>query len=116
MSKPKRTFTAEFKRDAIALAERGDRSVAQIERDLGLSAGCLRPWRADARRAAAAGTTTDALADQARALQRLRRENARLREEPLLSDPTHHWRMQPAPLERAKPDLIDNHHQLRVLP
>jgi transposase len=45
MSKPKRTFTAEFKRDAIALAERGDRSVAQIERDLGLSGGCLRHWR-----------------------------------------------------------------------
>jgi transposase-like protein len=39
MSKPKRTFTAEFKRDAIALSERGDRSIAQIERDLGLSAG-----------------------------------------------------------------------------
>ena len=34
MSKPKRTFTAEFKRDAIALAEHGDRSIAQIERDL----------------------------------------------------------------------------------
>ncbi|MBA3468029.1 MAG: transposase [Herpetosiphonaceae bacterium] len=81
MSKPKRTFTTEFKRDAIALAERGDHSVAQIERDLGLSAGCLRHWRADARRAAAAGTTTDALADQARELQRLRCENARLREE-----------------------------------
>ena len=44
MSKPKRTFTAEFKRDAIAMAERGDRSVAQIERDLGVSAGCLRHW------------------------------------------------------------------------
>ena len=81
MTKPKRMYTAEFKRDAIALAERGDRSIGQFERDLGLSAGCLRHWRADARRAAAAGTTTDALADQARELQRLRRENARLREE-----------------------------------
>lgn len=81
MSKPKRTFTTEFKRDAIALAERGDRSVAQIERDLGLSAGCLRHWRADARRAAAAGTTPDVVREQGRELQRLRRENARLREE-----------------------------------
>ena len=81
MSKPKRTYTAEFKRDALALAERGDRSVAQIERDLGLSAGCLRHWRADARRAAAAGTTTAALDDQNRELQRLRRDVARLREE-----------------------------------
>lgn len=42
MSKPKRMYTAEFKRDTIALAERGDRSIAQIERDLGLRAGCLR--------------------------------------------------------------------------
>ena len=81
MSKPKRTYTAEFKRDAMALADRGDRSIAQIERDLGLSAGCLRHWRANARRAAAAGTTTDALADHAREVQRLRRENARLHEE-----------------------------------
>ena len=81
MSKPTRTDTAEFKRDAIALAERGDRSVAQIARDLGLRAGCLRHWRADARRAAAAGTTTEAMADHTRELQRLRRENARLREE-----------------------------------
>ena len=79
MSKPKRTFTAEFKRDAIAMAERGDRSVAQIERDLGVSAGCLRHGRAQARRAAAAGTTVDHLAEQARELQRLRRENVRLR-------------------------------------
>ena len=52
MSKPKRTWTAGFKRDAIALAKHGDRSVAQLERDLGLSVGCLRHWRADARRAA----------------------------------------------------------------
>ena len=37
MAKPKRTFTAEFKRDAIVLAEWGDRSVAQLERDLGLT-------------------------------------------------------------------------------
>jgi len=81
MSKPTRMYTAEFKRDASALAERGDRSVAQIERDLGLSAGCLRHWRADARRAAAAGTTTEAIADHTRELQRLRREHARLREE-----------------------------------
>ena len=81
MSKPKRTFTAEFKRDAMAPFLGGDRSVAQIERDLGVSAGCLRHWRADARRATAAGTTVDELAAQTRELQRLRRENARLREE-----------------------------------
>ena len=81
MSKPKRTYTAEFKRDAMALADRGDRSIAQIERNLGVSAGCLRHWRAHASRAAAAGTTVDTLAEQTRELQRLRRENARLREE-----------------------------------
>ena len=79
MSKPKRTFTAEFKRDAIAPFLGGDRSVAQIERDRGVSAGCLRHWRADARRATAVGTTVDNLAEQARELQRLRRENGRLR-------------------------------------
>ena len=79
MSKPKRTYTAEFKRDAMALADRGDRSIAQS--NLGVSAGCLRHWRAHARRAAAAGTTVDTLAEQTRELQRLRRENARLREE-----------------------------------
>ena len=81
MAKPKRTYTAEFKRDAIAVAERGDRSVAQIERDRGVSASCLRHWRVAARRAAAVGTTPDAVSEQARELQRGRRENARLREE-----------------------------------
>ena len=39
MAKPKRTWTAGFKRDALALAKHGDQSVAQFERDLGLSVG-----------------------------------------------------------------------------
>jgi transposase len=40
----KRVFTREFKLEAIALAEKGEKSIAQLERDLGLSDGLLRHW------------------------------------------------------------------------
>ncbi|MFC2046626.1 transposase [Chloroflexota bacterium] len=45
MSKKRRTYTREFKLDAVRLAETSDESMAQIERNLGISEGCLRKWR-----------------------------------------------------------------------
>ena len=44
--KPKRrTFSKEFKLEAIELARSSDRSDTQVERELGLSRGCLYNWR-----------------------------------------------------------------------
>lgn len=46
MSKRKyRMYSDEFKRNALELAETSDKSDAQIERDLGMSAGLLSQWR-----------------------------------------------------------------------
>ncbi len=36
----------EFRRRAVELARRGDQSVAQIAKDLGISESCLRRWMA----------------------------------------------------------------------
>jgi transposase-like protein len=40
----RRTFTDEFKADAVRLCQLGDRSVAQIASDLDLTEGSLREW------------------------------------------------------------------------
>jgi transposase len=45
MKKTRRTYTPEFKREALGLLETSDKSAAQIERDLGISAGCLSRWK-----------------------------------------------------------------------
>lgn len=45
MTKKRRTYSREFKLDAVRLAEASDESVAQIERNLGITEGCLRKWR-----------------------------------------------------------------------
>ena len=46
----RRSFTVEFKADAVRLCQVGDRSVAQVASDLDLTEGSLREWlkRADA--------------------------------------------------------------------
>lgn len=40
----RRTFTPEFKREAVQLAKQPDVSVGQVARDLGLSESVLRRW------------------------------------------------------------------------
>jgi transposase len=45
MTKKRRTYSREFKLDAVRLAETSDESMAQIERNLGITEGCLRKWR-----------------------------------------------------------------------
>jgi len=45
MNKTRRTYTAEFKREAVRLLETSGKSAAQIERDLGIGAGCFWRWK-----------------------------------------------------------------------
>ncbi len=40
----RKTYTAEFKREAIRLLETSGKSAAQIERDLGIGSGYLSRW------------------------------------------------------------------------
>ena len=41
MPKP---FPAEFRRDVIAVARRGEASMTQVARDFGISQSCLKRW------------------------------------------------------------------------
>ena len=45
MPKTRRTYTREFKLEAVRLWQTSGKSAAQIERDLGIGGGCLYRWK-----------------------------------------------------------------------
>ena len=45
MGKQRRSYSAEFKMEALRLLEMSGRSAAAIERELGIGDGCLRQWK-----------------------------------------------------------------------
>lgn len=47
----RRTFTKEFKQEAVQLSYESDRSVAQVAQNLGIRPELLYRWRAEARQA-----------------------------------------------------------------
>lgn len=81
MGKKRRRYTEEFKREAVrALEQRGSRSVGDVAASLGVAENLLHAWR----------RTYADIGEQVRAergetpeeeLRRLRRENARLKQE-----------------------------------
>ena len=73
----RRTFEADFKREAVALTKVGDRSVSEVARDLDLTQTALREWvkRAETEAAPAAGALTAVERDE---LLRLRKQVKRL--------------------------------------
>jgi transposase len=77
-------YSDDFKADAINLFRRGDRSLAQIARDLGVNHWTLRGWIKNEhmvkRRKKAAATSPAGETPQDR-IDRLERENERLRKE-----------------------------------
>jgi transposase len=75
----KRTqYTQEFKDEVVALCRLGDRTSAQVARDLGLNYHTLMSWQKAAQMAA----EPEALSvSEKEELKRLRRENERLRME-----------------------------------
>jgi transposase len=79
--RPRRTFTPEFKAEAVRLCRVGDRSIAQVAKDLDLTETALREWvhRADvdAGKGPAGALTSDERAE----LARLRREIKQLQME-----------------------------------
>ena len=46
MRQRRKKYTPEFKREVLAMVEEGQRSVAQIERDLGITLGLIYKWQA----------------------------------------------------------------------
>ena len=86
----RRSFTDEFKRDAVALVIDEGRRVIDVARGLGVGEGTLGNWVRQARvdRGERAGVTTSERAE----LAELRKENARLRmERDLLKRATAFW-------------------------
>ncbi len=45
MNKNRRTYTREFKLEAVRLWQTTDKSGAEIERELGVGQGCLSRWK-----------------------------------------------------------------------
>ena len=46
MKQKRKKYTPEFKREVLAMVAEGQRSVAQIERDLGITSGLIYKWQA----------------------------------------------------------------------
>jgi len=80
----RRTYTLEFKHDAIRLAQQPDVTLASVARDLGLSESLLRKWVADHRNRGGLvfpGSGKERLTLEQEEIKRLRRENEILRQE-----------------------------------
>lgn len=82
MKRKNRTYTREFKLEAVRLSEEDGRSVAEVARELGIHPNNLYKWRAQfAEEGEEAFPGKGNLNSQDEEMRRLRRENARLREE-----------------------------------
>ncbi len=86
MAKTRRSFTDEFKQEAVALLESSGRPLQQVAAELGIQPSMLRHWRrrgeqpgGTPRPPSAPAASRQAVEDQAAELARLRRENANLR-------------------------------------
>jgi transposase len=84
MSVKRKKYSKQFKLDAIQLYENGEKSMAQLERELGITDGLLGKWREDLIQVK---TPSDAfpgngnLPDREAHIRQLERENAQLRQE-----------------------------------
>jgi transposase len=78
----RKTYTREYKLEAVRLAAAGDRSIAQVARDLGINKNTLYKWRQDLQDdPEQAFPGKGKLKPQDEELRRLRRENQALRQE-----------------------------------
>ena len=75
-----RRYSQEFKLEAVRLAALGEKTKARIARELGIRVNLLRNWRLEFEEEERTGTPKRAPV-QEDDLAKLRRENARLREE-----------------------------------
>jgi transposase len=77
----RRSFTDEFKSEAVRLCKVGDRSVGQVAIDLDLTETALREWVRQADTDAGNGAPGALTSDERAELTLLRRENKRLQME-----------------------------------
>lgn len=82
MGRIRRSFTKEFKRDAVRLITDGKQSIAQVARDLGIRDTILGRWKKEAEQHQdTAFPGKGHLSPEEAELRQLRRENERLRME-----------------------------------
>ena len=121
MTKTRRSFTDEFKREAVALLEGSGRPLEHVARELGLQASVLRNWRRVAQghlprsrsgAPAVSGTAMPAKPDEQTAeIARLRRELERARQErDILKKPSASSRKHrdEVPLHRGPPGRVSD--------
>ena len=84
MSVKRKKFSKQFKLDAILMYENGEKSMAQVERELGITEGALGKWRSELREAkdeADAFPGNGNLPESDARIRALERENVQLRQE-----------------------------------
>ena len=74
MTKRRRRFSKEFKREAVRLVRESGRSLSQVARELGIRNGLLSSWRDMVETDEKTGLKPDELAE----LKQLRKDKARL--------------------------------------
>ena len=79
--KPRKSYTREYKIEAVRLTTEGGIPVAQAARDLGLNQNTLHNWRRQFRQWGAGPTAGKEDLSLAEENRRLRKDNATLREE-----------------------------------
>jgi len=79
MSTTKRTYTADFQKDAVRLALRSA-SISSTAKELGIPVGTLHTWLRNSNAANKDDKTANKI-DLTEEVHKLRKENARLREE-----------------------------------
>ena len=79
--RPRRTFTPEFKAEAVRLCRVGPRNIAQVAKDLDLTVTALRRWVRRADTDAGKGPAGALTSDERAELARLRREIRQLQME-----------------------------------
>ena len=78
MTKKKRSFTKEFKTEAVKVVEESGKTIAAVARDLDISPSALRSWTKQARIDDGKGPTGAITTEEREELRRLRRENKTL--------------------------------------
>src|SRR5450755_2885883 len=82
MAKVQKTYTVEFKREAVRLAQTGGKSITQVARDLGISDTSIHQWRKELNEhSAEAFPGSGHQTGQEEELRRLKRENEVLKQE-----------------------------------
>jgi transposase len=84
MNVKRKKYSKQFKLDAIQLYENGEKSMAHLERELGITDGLLGKWREDLRQVKTPNEAFPGngnLPEGEARIRQLERENAQLRQE-----------------------------------